>query len=664
MAAFTSKRLVTLTRRPAPARARVFFWLLLALLLAPYGGAAHAQGGELLVGVSPAPVAGSDAVRFISQAVDARLYRAEDGSYRVAAEGAVRLHNTDRFNVAAITLGWPGWGGGDTRFDPAALPPFAPRQGEQPLATRLETRPTSFDGQTRDTVWLVAEASIAPDSRERFLFEWNQPIGEGPLLTYSFGLLPASAWAGPVGSARVTLQLPGVVSEEVIIRAEPDSYTFTGDSIEWIWVEEEPGVNPSVTIIAPHLWGEIEAARAARASDPLNANLQLASLYDQLAGAGVALYGGEAEAALEAARQAAPEQPEPQRRLSELYRARAEQLGGDLALLEQAASYGEAALAAGVDDAALRESVLRDLETLAAAWADKDPSVALGFLGRGTALTDDRARFDANRQALAQRLALAALQRGESASAREIAAQYGLPTEVATLPWLSSVAVRVENVPGERTVRFFGTGEAGTLDERLAPLATGLTAAGTPTTWDAAAGTLTIQLRGGEAEWLSAGQSVAAALPPDPEWDVLRGVLVPQELLYRTVDDTFQRRYGYRERVQIAPRAAEIAVQLRDSVAARGTAWEQALVLDAAAQWQRLADSQDVSIVTRFDAGGALQRDWSLSLPAQETLEWRGETARRDRWLYLAGGGALALLLLLGLIWLPGRGRKTRIYRN
>ncbi|MGH2543815.1 MAG: hypothetical protein ACRDIB_13510, partial [Ardenticatenaceae bacterium] len=239
------------------------FILIFLLVLALFVGMSPvaAQEGALVAGAAPAPVAGTDAIVFVSQAVEARLYRADDGSYRADATGAVRLHNTDRFDVATITLGWPGWPGGELRFDPAKLTGFSATKGGQPLPTQVQSRPTSWGGEARESEWLVAQTTIDRDARERILFAWSQPLGQGPLLTYSFGLIPASAWSGPVGSARVTLELPQVASQEIIVAAEPADYTFLGERIEWILVELEPSVNPRVTIIAPHLWSELQAVR-------------------------------------------------------------------------------------------------------------------------------------------------------------------------------------------------------------------------------------------------------------------------------------------------------------------------------------------------------------------------------------------------------------------
>ena len=198
-----------------------FFLLLflLALLLGP--SPSRAQEETLITGVSPAPIAGADNVTFVSQSVDATLRRDADGTYVVNAEGAVRLNNTDRFNDAIVTLGWPGWPGGNLQFAANQLPGFAPRQADALLGARTESRPITWRGEQREVPWLVADLSIPRDTRERILFDWTQPLGEGPLLTYAFGLF------GPQGP------LPLHVSREAFSRARSTD-TLTPDLLQYV----------------------------------------------------------------------------------------------------------------------------------------------------------------------------------------------------------------------------------------------------------------------------------------------------------------------------------------------------------------------------------------------------------------------------------------------
>lgn len=635
----------------------LLLWLFLIILALSAPPETSAQEPNLVVGSSPAPLNGAQEVVFISQAVDASLYRTEDGLYWVRGAGIVRLHNTNEFNRANLKFGWPGWLGGNLRFNRTELLDFSPTKGGQPLPIREETITTTWFGQQRDVSWVVTQTSIEPDTRERIFFNWSQPIGSDILLTYSFGLLPAGSWLGTVGSTRITLKLPNFANEEMIVQATPNNYTFTGHQFEWILVDQEPTVNPSVTFIAPHFWQEIEEMRSRRNDSPLSANLRLAELYEQLVTVGVSHYSAQIEGSLQAAHQAVPNNPEPLVRLARLYRAQAAAQPDNLALLEEAVRSIEAALAAGATDDSLRSTLINDLLTLANLWTERDAHTALNFLGRAEAVGGDVTAITEQRRNLAESLVLAELERGDFYTAQTVAAQYGLPTDLAPYPWLTSSAVRIENKAGERTITFFATGDEVMLARRFGELASLLDSSGYSSVWDANTNTLTIRIVGDDEVWLGAGQSLASILDNDPEWDLLREVLMPEILLYRITEDTFEQYYGYREQVELNSRAGMIAEQLRQDASSRESAWEQAILNETAEHWQSLADSQSVHIMTRVSYEGTFrwsrQREWNLTLPANEVLEWQGKVPRHDRWLMAAGGTALGLFFLLAFIWLP-----------
>lgn len=635
------------------------FFLLFFLLLRP--APTKAQEPQILGGVAPAPVSGAGAVQFVSQAVDATLSRAADGSYIVSNEAAIRLNNTNRFGAASVTLGFPGWGGGNVRFNPAELPGFAPYTDNGALGTQFQSLPTTFFGASQESTWQVTTINIPADTRVRFYTDWQQSLGAGPLLTYSFGLIPASAWEGTMGSARITLNLPFVVSEEAVVAATPtdgeDTYTFLGDTIEWLLIDTEPSVNPTVTLIAPDFWREIENTRAARATDPLGANIRLADLYAQLAAAGVSSYSLEAEGALEAARRAAPNDPVPLQRLAVLYRQRADQNGGDLAILEQSVTVAEEALAAGSTDAETRAALLRDLQILADAWTTQDPLIALDFLTRAEVVAggSDPAITE-KRRVLAEQLAVTALQEGQTEYALELAVAQGLTTDTPPLPYLESAALHILNRATERTYTLTVTGNPAVLEETLGGLATRLTTAGFPATWDAATATFSVTTPGTADTWQAAGQTVALAIGNDLELALLRDALLPPSVRYENSATWWAEEHQYRETLQLGARTADHAHQLRSEADQRASAWEQALIRAVATDWDAFAQRQSVRITTQFAEGAdELQREWNVNLPTAQVLEWQERTTNRDNLMLLAAGVAGGLFLLLGLIWLPGR---------
>jgi hypothetical protein len=635
------------------------FFLLLLFLLLP--SRTEAQEPQILGGVAPAPISGAGDVQFVSQAVDATLTRAADGSYSVSNEAAIRLNNTNRFGAASVTFGFPGWGGGDIRFNPAELPGFAPYTDNGALGSQMQVLPTTFFGASQESTWQVTSVNIPSDTRIRLYTDWQQSLGSGPLLTYAFGLVPASAWAGNMGSARITLQLPFVISEEAIISAAPtdgeDTYTFQGDAIEWLLVDTEPSVNPTVTFIAPDYWKEIENTRSTRATDPLGANLRLADLYSALAAVGVPSYSLEAEGALEAARRVAPTDPVPLQRLAVLYRQRAEQNGGDLAILEQSVTVAEAALASGSTDEATRTALLRDLQSLADAWTTQDPLIALDFLTRAESVAQgsDPALTE-KRRVLAEQVAVTALQAGETDYAIALATAQGLSMEAPAPPYLESAALQVMNSATQRAYTMTVTGDPAVLNEKLGGLATRLTTAGFPATWEEATLTFTVATPGTPTTWQAAGQTVAVAVGNDLELALLHDALLPPDVNYATTETAWVEEYRYRETLQLGARAGDHANQLRSEADQRPSPWEQELIKAVALEWDAFAQRQSVRVTTQFGEGGdMLQREWNINLPTAQVLEWQESTTNRDTLLLVGAGIAGGLFLLLGLIWLPGR---------
>ncbi len=668
---FKSEKIDTLESRST----RPFFFalsfltfLFLLFLLHSFPSITYAQEPSLstpapsLAGTAPVPLEGDEDVVFVSQSVDITVSRAIDGQYWADVQAAVRLHNTSALTPADLKFGWPGWGGDNLRFDLIELADFKPIKDGEPLTTTIESRPTSWDGEEKESRWVVSQITMEPDKRQRIYFDWRQPIGKESLLTYSFALQPAKTWEGLVGSARITLKFSEFTNPESLISVSPVNYTFTGDKIEWLMIDQEPIIDPKITFLAPHVWQEIEDARSARATDPLQANLRLADLYEQLLELGINKYEGEIEATLNAAYQAAPNEVEPIQRLAALYQARAAQQPNNLALLEQAVMAGEAAFALGAEDEKSRNALIRDLSYLATQWAENDPNMALDFLNRAEIAGADATGIEKQRRVLGEKLVSIAIEQGELEDAFSLAQEYDLTTETAAIPWLTSTTVQIDNSPNKRLISFIADGEAEILDQKLALLANNINQMGYLSTWEPDTGTLTIQFEGNNQSWLESGNKVASFLRDEPELELLRAALLTNPIQYRRYEDQFYQYYDYREQVQVENQAQNRANQIREQATGNSTggesAWQQYLLNESASAWQQLADSQRFGLTTHFEMQNSqLERTWSLTIPTNETLEWSGDTPRHDRWLMIALSSAIGLLCLLGLIWLPGAGR-------
>ena len=255
-----------------------------------------------------------------------------------------------------------------------------------------------------------------------------------------------------------------------------------------------------------------------------------------------------------------------------------------------------------------------------------------------------------------------AVERGQLEQAFDLAQEYALTTEMATVPWLSSTTVHIENAPNQRLISFIADGESQILNQKLGQLANHIEQMGYSSRWDAEKKTLTIQFDGNNQSWLEGGNEVASFLRDEPELELLRAALSTNPIQHHIDQDAFYQSYQYREQVKIDNSAQKRADQIRQeatvSPLAKESAWQRYLLNQSASAWQQLADSQRFGLTTRFEVqDNQLEREWSFTIPTNETIEWSGQLPRDDRWFIVAIIGAVGLLFLLGLIWLPGAGR-------
>ncbi|MCZ7571145.1 MAG: hypothetical protein M5U01_21575 [Ardenticatenaceae bacterium] len=647
--------------------------LLLPLLALLAAVPAWAQGPEPapVSGTAPAPLNNAGTVLMVSQTVDAALREGADGALYADVRARTKLHNTSKSANARPFFGWPFWSGDDLRFDPSALPGFAVTRDEQPITLTQQIFPATFGGQTRnDTPWLVTEQSIGRDEQVAFDSSWRQALAPpgSPLVTFRYGLLPAGNWAAPIGSARITIQLPGLTSQEQIVSATPISPTFSGTAVEWLLVEEEPGSNMSVTLIAPELWRDLESARATVAAEPatVEARLHLADLYQRLADAGVAVYDGEAEAALLAAREAAPDNPEPHWRLAERYQRRVgPQDSPDLGALELTIDELDAALAAGLSgdrEQGARAFVVAGARHLADVWlAQGDSRAALAYLDRaarwaeGSVAEEIAAR---RRDAVAQTV-LDVLDRQGLDAALAFAAEEGLPVHDEARPSLAGLDLQIWTGPEGRRLAATFTGDQLAVAALGADLQARLRrVSGVEVTWQPGPSGGTLDLRWGSgqsaATWAETGAALARALPDTAPLDLLRAALSPDSITYEiTTASGLTQRFEYQEQIALTSRAADVAAAVRAQADRATDPWERALLDRYASDWQAFIASQSTTYEVAFapDQGQPLRRRWQPALPASETLSYRAEVPRLRQWLRLISAGLVGLLAAIALIW-------------
>lgn len=643
-------------------------WLVCAAILVSGPTIASAQEpSPPPTGTAPGPLSNTGTIVLVSQTVDASLATAEEGTVWADVTARTRLHQTNKMQAVDATLGWPAWAGGDTLFDPAGLRDFRVMRGDQRLTLMPDEYSTAWGGESRTVSWWTTTQSLGRDERITLEASWQQPLGDGPLVTFRFGLLPAGRWPAAIGSARVTVELPAFTREEQIVTATPAGVAFDGRRVEWVLVDFEPAENVELTIIAPAVWQEIETLRQQVDEAPgdvaccMAAWLRLAELYSALSEAGAATYEAEARSALLAARRAAPREPEPHRRLWQYYRAR---LGDppDLATLQVAAAEAEAFLAAGGSDEEARRFIVDAYRQLAEAWMAREvPEQALPSFERALLYaTDDEAEsLTTQYRAAAERLALLTMVREGVGAALVVADEYDLTRDIAR-PWLSGIDIHVKTGPDRRVITATLTGglSAGELNARLNNLGLALqenAPAGTDVQWTAegATGQLHISMnRADPGYWVESSVALLAAVPDDPALDVLRSVLQPARIEWQRRQGRLEETLVYREDVRLSGRAGERAAAIATRQKNAESSWEAALAGAAADAWRRLSDTQRVRYTAHFSVGGrSLRRGWSLPVPATRQLAFEEEVPHLDRWLLLGGAGMALLLLALVVIW-------------
>lgn len=644
--------------------------LLLLILTLPTEATVRAQELPPASGTAPAPLNNAGTVVMVSQTVDATLREAEDGALYADVRARTKLHNTSKTENARPFFGWPTWPGDDLRFDPSALPGFTITRGGRPITLTQQIFPATFGGQMRNEItWLVTEQAIGRDERVTFDSSWRQALASSgsPLVTFRYGLLPAANWAAPVGSVRLTLQLPALTSHEQIVSATPISPTFTGTAVEWLLVDEKPAANVSVTLIAPALWRDLEATRAAVATEPGNvqAHLHLADLYQQLADAGVTIYDGEAEATLLAAREAAPDHPEPHWRLAERYQRRiGPEDNPDLRFLELTVEELEAALVAGLDGKrgqAARASVVAGARRLAEIWlARGDTPTALAFLDRAARWAEGPTAEEIaaqRREAVAQTVLEVLESRGLDA-ALAFATEEGVPTHAEVRPPLGGLDLQLQTGPEGRHLVATLTGDERTVAALAADLQARLrNVPGVEVAWQPGPSGGTLDLRWGAgqppAQWVETGAVLGRALPDAPALDLLRSVLSPGAIAYQTTTSGLSQHFEYREQITLTSRAADLAAGVRAQAEAATDPWERALLDRYATDWQSFAAAQSATYEVTFapDQGQPLRRRWQPATATTETLSYTTEIPRLRPWLQLAGAGLVGLLAAITLIW-------------
>ena len=296
------------------------------LYLAP---AAHGQSpAPVIVPLTLAPLQRDTPLELVALTVDAEI--SESGGHTLVSGNSIfKIHNADRLNDLQVPVGFPSWAGDPYAFDPAQLISFTVSvDGQKVKALTPGRADLRIGGVVRTIDWYTFTLSIAGDEKKTVRFDFGQDLGESALPRFAYGLVPAADWKGSIGSARITLQFPETTTPDQIVAADPPNPTFDGTSVTWLFLNHEPPINPSLTIVRPGLWDDLNSKRRAAQQNPgdVNTRAAIGGLLRQLAlidSPRHDAYYAQAVAELETAVRLDPTQRSSRQALASLYESRA-----------------------------------------------------------------------------------------------------------------------------------------------------------------------------------------------------------------------------------------------------------------------------------------------------------------------------------------------------
>ncbi len=588
---------------------------------------AHAQSpAPVIVPIALAPLQHDTPLELVALTLDADISESNGHTF-VAGNSTFKIHNTDRLNDLQVPVGFPSWAGDPYAFDPTRLGSFSVSVDGQRIRTLNPSRADlKIGGVVRTVDWYTFTLSIAGDEKKTVRFDFTQDLGDSALPRFVYGLVPAADWKNSIGSARITLNLPAMTTLDQIVATDPPNPTFNGTSVTWLFTNHEPPINPSLTIIRPTLWNDLNSKRRAVQQSPNDANAHAAlggllRQFAQIDSPRSDSFYAQAVAELETAVRLDPNQRAARQALAALYESRAGPATGPRqpAYVALAAAQWQALASS---DANARKQLAEDEFYLgldaqtrrafadAAKFYDQAQSLAPG--GAGPLYTPEH--LAAQRRALNIAWALDLIDQNDAVSARAKAlAALGAPLMASFDPppfYVTRAQVSMSST--SRTMTFalapFAASPA-ELQNTLSGAAAALIAAGAHVSFDDASLAIAISFAD-HAELTDELAALAKVLPPGAEWSLVRAVLSPHDVLWNETDGLVTHVTDYREEVDLA--AACSAFGAESAAAAKNLA-----PLDSAPGTSRDDEAQLKRALLKYAQSG-----WQAAL-AQGSVTYR-----------------------------------------
>ncbi len=652
-------------------------WLALCALLLltlVWLGQAAAQeqveypGGYSLMPLDPGPV------RLLSMTVDASIR--DDGEQAIAEVQVVyRVHNQDKQNDRILTVAIPGY--------PAPKPPpsqlsFTTGGAEIPVTPGFQQ-------------WWVGEITLKPEQRRNLVLTYSASLGSTPFVRFSYPMdLTAQVWPDRLNSARVTLTFNEPPNPQSWLKLTPEDYTLTAESITWSYDTEDPKEPIDFIMMRPSLWNRLHTARqeAVAANAPASAHMALGDIYNELATTAddptiFERYFPLAVAAYSQAKITAPDAPEPYLLLSQLYRTRAEISDPpDSTYTALAVNELVIALEHGVRDPAIIETVSQNFATLVArARLQGDFDTANSYLKRLDELSassevslDSETLAEERRRLVIDWVTTVLHDQGPGPARAVLEDNFGQESSLpanAQFARLNSLHVATETKLGERIItieaapRSDGEALVQALNEALADAGIAEVEL-----YDTQPLIVRIVLPFEDAlHLLDKQQTLAAAIPAEPEWSLLSSVLVPQSLTWTSTDEGWRTTDNYTEDVSLIAAIADSGIEaLALDQAANGL--DTTNPLDAllaelwraeAEVWRRLAGNSSARFSLELDPvpGAPVTQHWLLD-PGEQVV-MTGSVKRYQVMPYVLLGLAvyLTFIVITYVLWrLSGRTKR------
>ena len=578
-------------------------------------------GGYTLMPLQPGKLT------LLSMTVDVSFH--DDGQVTIAeVQANYRLYNPNRGETVTTKVAVPGY--------PVSQPP--------PKNFTLQLNGKELPLEPGNQQWWLATLTLKPNQRANLVMTYAAEVGDGPLAHFVYPMdLTGRLWPGRLESARFTIAFPEPPNPQSWISLTPENYQLSAEAVTWSYDLKDPEQPIDFLFIRPSLWEQIQQARRrAVQENSAEAYKTLGAIYARLATATqnptiFERYYPLAVASYAQAQRLAPDDIDSYLALAQLYQLRADLVP------EDAASYTSLALNElikalqhGADDPTIQQKVVDGVVSLVArARARGDFDAASAYLQRLEELAQqypqlvDAETIQEQRRALTIDWARHVLETQGPAPARAVLAQ-SLGPELVQPPGtefasMNSLYIEVDTQPHLRAININAAvreKDIALMNELAGNLAR--TNAATLELIETDPILLHIEIPfANDQDLRNRERALADAIPPRPEWALLRAIFMPERLIWERHDEHWRTIEQYEEQISLVSVSADAGLQAlsleRAANALDATEPLNALLKDIwtreAQLWRELAESSRVRFtLTLYPHPGApLKQTWTAA---------------------------------------------------